>query len=613
MLCKDVWFSRKVECAGPQQPSSALVVGAGIAGLTAAYHLARANVAVTVLEASPRAGGKMVSYERGRSPVEHSTRVYGASYAALFDMLRHVQKDGESVLHSLVRMDFDMQLFRDGKLREHVVQRRPIMQIEAMQQFGMSSADIEAYLRINKAFADMTEPERRAATWGKSYADYCDWPSRSEAFRAFVTASIGIIVAARPEADAYSILSLAQAATAPRVEPSLRAAFPNLGLFNAATAPTSEAIVDPLLQHLRAAGVRFHFDTEVTALDLSDGRCFGCSAGDRHYSADALVLATPHFTVSALLPNVLPPGLLHNEWSFGVQFYVRSCCWHAVQDLARGAVYQFVTGSPWELVFVLELSELGARKTGRKGFWAPRDMGDDVYATLSATVSNQYRAGHKIQKPLLACDPDELLREVLHQVGVTDEAATRMMASTASLGSALYERAAPDRANFLYGPVHSNGFRWASDATLNIAMPRQPQISTRGICSQTNELREPASCTSSAWLPADALARHAPPFFFRQAPGRLYLAGEYVSGPSLTVPTMERAAASGALAAQALLFDLGSAHRVSGLDYADYVLFQQEPALGYTLRHLHPLWFVLGILLVLALIVALALALMRAR
>jgi protoporphyrinogen oxidase len=37
------------------------VIGAGIAGLTAAYDLAQANVPVTVLEASDRIGGRMVT------------------------------------------------------------------------------------------------------------------------------------------------------------------------------------------------------------------------------------------------------------------------------------------------------------------------------------------------------------------------------------------------------------------------------------------------------------------------------------------------------------------------------------------------------------------------
>lgn len=52
------------------EEKSVIVVGAGIAGLAAANELARAGLPVTVLEARPRVGGRMLTAQVGRTAVE---------------------------------------------------------------------------------------------------------------------------------------------------------------------------------------------------------------------------------------------------------------------------------------------------------------------------------------------------------------------------------------------------------------------------------------------------------------------------------------------------------------------------------------------------------------
>ena len=53
----DRQFDRQVDAATPP----VLIVGAGIAGLTAAYYLARSGVPVRIVEASKRVGGRIFS------------------------------------------------------------------------------------------------------------------------------------------------------------------------------------------------------------------------------------------------------------------------------------------------------------------------------------------------------------------------------------------------------------------------------------------------------------------------------------------------------------------------------------------------------------------------
>ncbi|MEO1068544.1 MAG: FAD-dependent oxidoreductase, partial [Cyanobacteria bacterium J06638_6] len=44
------------------QPTTAVVIGGGLAGLAAAYELSQRGVAVTLLERSPQLGGKIASW-----------------------------------------------------------------------------------------------------------------------------------------------------------------------------------------------------------------------------------------------------------------------------------------------------------------------------------------------------------------------------------------------------------------------------------------------------------------------------------------------------------------------------------------------------------------------
>src|SRR5258708_11939549 len=52
-----------MESPSIQRPLDAVVVGAGISGLAAAFRLVRAGMRVAVLEASPRSGGALVTHE----------------------------------------------------------------------------------------------------------------------------------------------------------------------------------------------------------------------------------------------------------------------------------------------------------------------------------------------------------------------------------------------------------------------------------------------------------------------------------------------------------------------------------------------------------------------
>jgi oxygen-dependent protoporphyrinogen oxidase len=69
---------------------SVLVVGAGIAGLTAAYRLANLGVDVTVLEASERVGGRMSTDRRDGYLIDRGAQFLSDGYSVICDLINEL-------------------------------------------------------------------------------------------------------------------------------------------------------------------------------------------------------------------------------------------------------------------------------------------------------------------------------------------------------------------------------------------------------------------------------------------------------------------------------------------------------------------------------------------
>ncbi|MBX2802257.1 MAG: FAD-dependent oxidoreductase [Myxococcales bacterium] len=87
---------------------TAIVVGAGIAGLTAAFELQRAGWAVRVLESEPIVGGRMSSVAVGDFVLNRAASILPGSHDAIRDLARDVG------LGELGRLDGPMGTLRDG-------------------------------------------------------------------------------------------------------------------------------------------------------------------------------------------------------------------------------------------------------------------------------------------------------------------------------------------------------------------------------------------------------------------------------------------------------------------------------------------------------------------
>src|SRR5262249_44891267 len=90
-----------------------VVVGAGIAGLAAAWHLRRAGVPVGVLEADGRVGGRMTTHRRDGFGIERGTQVVSSSYATSAALQAEV-----GLAHRLRPLSPCGAIVRDGRPRK---------------------------------------------------------------------------------------------------------------------------------------------------------------------------------------------------------------------------------------------------------------------------------------------------------------------------------------------------------------------------------------------------------------------------------------------------------------------------------------------------------------
>jgi hypothetical protein len=638
----DIWYSHDIDCPKDKDGNdfkvniierkfpNVAIIGAGISGLTIAYELVRAfreqnggdntlklkkEINITIYEKNSYAGGKIIGYfKNDKRPVEHSTRIYTIGYVALFDVLKNIpsiNKDGprfkfnndikeRCVLDDLIPMFTN---YKNATTFEsnytNMPGESPVDSVKGLirmlKKNKVSNSDI---IQIITKFSDFYSADyatRLSLTAGMTIGQYLEYSKLSIITQKILNSYIGIIVAARVQCDAFSIMGLFEALGvfgSPKTTNELVKS--GLSGGNMFPGPSSEYFIDPLVKYLVEAGVKFNFNSKLTYEEINK-----LNVGE-NAKYDAVCLAVPHMVASDILgPEIFPTSVLRNEWSFGVQYYIGDLSHidKIMNHRKEQNIYNTVLGSSWQIVYTIEYSKKGADvlKTnyGYDPFWGKNDMGTvyvkdkgvvPVLATITATISNQNNPGIIVGKPVLMCNPTEVLTEILAEMGADSNSITNILSGSASFGSILYvtedeTKTKYSSSEWMKGPLQSNGYRWISDYTLFISSPTNPTFGTNGMCSITNMYNNP-SCIDANELPAeiadikknaefhyfgvsskvinaDGKTKYIVPATFKPVPDRWYLAGEYCSTPNLQIPTMERACESGKIVAQKIISDFG--------------------------------------------------------
>jgi squalene-associated FAD-dependent desaturase len=256
------------------------VVGAGVAGLVAAFDLARAGHAVTLHEASPVAGGRCRALPDGTDNGTHA--LMGANHAALRFLDAIGARDGwvEPEPDGLPMLDL-----ADGSARR--IAAAPLAWRDpARRPPGLSLGGMFALAGMALPFTDRPV--------GAALAKH---PALLRGFvEPLAVAALNTPVAEASSARLGQVLRRVRSAADARLLVARDGLGPDL--------------VAPALAALRAAGAEIRFGSRLRALTSAEQRVVALHAAEESValgSADAVVLALPPWEAARLIPGLRVP------------------------------------------------------------------------------------------------------------------------------------------------------------------------------------------------------------------------------------------------------------------------------------------------------------------
>jgi squalene-associated FAD-dependent desaturase len=274
--------------------SRVVVVGGGLAGITAALDLADAGTEVVLLEARPRLGGAAYSVERDGLILDNGQHVFLRccdQYRALLDRLGVTS---DTVLQE--RLDIPMLApgRRAARLRRDGLPA-PLHLARSLLRLGLVSPADRARAAVAMLRLRAIDPDDPAAD-AQAFGDWLDAQRQSPAAIEALWRLITVATLNLEPRDA----SLAQAAYVFQTGLLRDAAAGDIGW---SRVPLSQLHDGPARPALAEAGIELHLGARVQEVAARDGGGFEVRTPDGPLGADAVVLAVQSQRVGRLLPE----------------------------------------------------------------------------------------------------------------------------------------------------------------------------------------------------------------------------------------------------------------------------------------------------------------------
>jgi squalene-associated FAD-dependent desaturase len=285
----------------------AVVIGGGLAGITAAIALAQADHEVTLLEAKPRLGGATMSFSRDDLVIDTGQHIYLRCCTAYRGLLSRL---GMSA-HAPLQPRFDVTVLAPGKTAELKRRRIPAGLHMLPALFGYPFLSWPQRLRLGRAalaFRRVDENDQKTdeLTLGKFLADHGqDERTRRVLWDLFSVSSLNI---------AGDDASLALAAVVVKTGLLGDADAADIGV---PTLPLGELHGTAAAKLLDKLGATVRVSAKVTAIEpKGDGEFLVrlADSGD-DLMADAVVLAVPHEQAAKLIPDGALPAETVDGWA----------------------------------------------------------------------------------------------------------------------------------------------------------------------------------------------------------------------------------------------------------------------------------------------------------
>ena len=406
-----------------------IVLGGGVAGLSAAHELSERGFHVTVLETRDAAGGKARSFPfpgsgtGGRPPLpgEHGFRFFPGFYRHLPDTMRRIPAGpaGRSVFDGLVAAT-EMQIARKGG-------KEPILPVHLPRTFrdletafrfvfdyaaklGVPAQDAAYFVNRLLVLLTSCRERRFEELENQSWWEFSGAESRSEVYARYLADGLTrTLVAARARemsarTGGYILLQIMFDLANPAGQAD-----------RVLNGPTSDVWIDPWVELLRERGVELRLGHQVQAIHCRRRRVTGVSAvadgvPSRH-EADWYVAALPVEVMAPLLgdglaladPRLMGLHRLRTRWMNGIVYYLD-------RDVRAVHGHTIYIDSPWALTSI-----------SQPQFWQdrfqPERLGDGrARGILSVDVSDWEAIGSGVRKQAMFSSREEIVGEVWHQL-----------------------------------------------------------------------------------------------------------------------------------------------------------------------------------------------------
>ena len=274
-----------------------VVVGGGLAGLSAGIACADGGAQVTLLEARPRLGGATFSFRREGLWVDNGQHVFLRCCTAYRGFLSRIGAEESTFLQprmqiQVVGADGATGLLRRGRLPAPLHLAGSLLRYPFIRPVERLRA-VRAALALARLDPSSDALDRR--TFGEWLVQQRQSPAAVESLWNLIA-----LPTLNLPADAASL------ALAVKVFRTGLLTKRNAADIGYATAPLSQVHAEPAARVLAAGGAAVHLRAPVHRIEaLSDGS-FAVNAAEGPIEADAVIVATPHDKAAELLP----PGAL---------------------------------------------------------------------------------------------------------------------------------------------------------------------------------------------------------------------------------------------------------------------------------------------------------------